>query len=332
MPTFRKWKSINKFSDAYAKAQKRNVKDFSYRGKIKLHGSNAGIHLENGEVYPQKRSDFISIYNDNIGFAKFVSEINFKDITQNLIFYGEWAGPGIQKNDAVTKIENKSFFVFSVYDILQNEMIIEPEKINDYVVDIFGNDYETQNIYVIPWHTDIVNIDFTRQKTCQHFIDNVMKEVDEVIAEQDPYIKSIFGIDGCGEGLVMYGIEGKFIDGTKIKNEFLLDYMFKAKTESHSVQKFKNRNHVAPEKPEGIEDFISMFFTEQRFEQILNQIGGNATREKTSQFLKAIMSDVYKESEQEILLADFAWKTVPKYAIPVVKEWWFLKCNELEAK
>lgn len=329
MPRFRKWKSINKFSDASAKAQKYNVKNFSYRGKIKLHGTNAGIHFEDGIAYPQKRSDFITIYNDHIGFADFVSKLGIQNFHNNVIIYGEWAGPNIQKNDAVTKIENKSLFVFSVYDISENEMIIEPKEINEYIIDIFGNDYEKQNIYVIPWHTEIMTIDFTRQNMCQRFVDNVMKEVDNSIANQDPYIKAKFDVDGCGEGLVMYGVNGCFIDGTEIENEILHDYMFKAKTEKHSVQKSKNRNNVAPEKPDGIDDFISMFFTEQRFEQILGQIGGTATREKTGQFMKAVMSDVYKESEQEILLADFDWKDVPKYATPVVKEWWFLKCNEL---
>lgn len=328
MPEFHKWKSIKKFSDAFAKAQKYNVKEISYRGKIKLHGTNAGIHFDDGIPYPQKRSDFINIHDDHIGFASFVSSIEIQNFHNDVVIYGEWAGPNIQKKDAVTKIENKSFFVFTVYDILKNEMIIEPEEINEYIVKIFGNDYETQNIYVIPWHTDITSIDFARQNMCQRFIDNIMKEVDGVIAEQDPYVKSKFGVDGCGEGLVMYATNGKFVGGTEIENMFLLDYMFKAKTEKHSVQKQKNRNNVKPEKPDGIDDFIFTFFTEQRFEQMLNQIGGKASKEKVGQFLKAVMSDVYKESEQEILLADFDWKDVPKYATPVVKEWWFLKCNE----
>jgi hypothetical protein len=34
-------------------------------------------------------------------------------------------------------------------------------------------------------------------------------------------------------------------------------------------------------------------------------------------------------TEQEILFADFEWKDVPKYAAPVVKTWWFKKCDVL---
>lgn len=330
MPEFRKWKSIDKFSDAYVKAQKFGVKNFKYRGKIKLHGTNAGIHFEDGVMYPQKRSDFITIGNDNAGFAAFVNNLVINSTAKDMIVYGEWAGPGVQKSDAVTQISQKSFFVFSIFDLETETMIVEPREIDAILEPIFGS-MEEQRIYILPWYTEELELDFTRQANCQTFIDNVMKEVDDVIAKEDPYIKQVFDKSGPGEGLVMYGTFGEFIDGSPLEEDLVFDYIFKAKTESHSVQKEKNRNHVAPERPEGIDDFIEMFFTENRFEQMLNQIGGEATKEKTGQFMKAIMSDVYKESQQEVLIADFEWKDVPKYAAPVAKTWWFKKCDQLNA-
>lgn len=326
---FHKWKSINKFSDAYFQAQKFGVQKFKYRGKIKLHGTNAGIHFQNGSVYPMKRSGFITVYDDNCGFAKFVSELNGSLHGTDMIVYGEWAGPGVQKTDAVTQIPQKTFFVFSIYDIENDVMVIEPEVIEDIVTSIFGERFEDKNIYVLPWQTEEIEIDFSRQNSCQKFISGVMHQIDTDIAKQDPYIKEIFGVEGPGEGFVFYGTAGQQFDGTALDQDILLNYIFKAKTESHSVQKTKSRDHVAPEKPEGIDDFIDTFYTEQRFEQMLNQIGGQATREKTGQFMKAVMSDVYKESQQEVLIADFEWKDVPKYAAPVVKTWWFKKCDEL---
>lgn len=295
-----------------------------------VHNSNAGIHFEDGVAYPQKRSDFITVHDDNAGFAAFVNGLTHHgDDISGVIIYGEWAGPGIQKNDAVTKIPNKSFFVFSILDIFTGVRYHDPNDIEGIIQTVFGKDYENQNIYVLPWETEEYQIDFTRQGECQCFVDAIMKTIDDEIAEVDPYIERKFGVTGPGEGLVMYGLRGNFLDGTPVPKEYVLDYIFKAKTEAHTVQKEKNRNHVAPEKPDGIEDFIEMFFTEARFEQMLNQIGGVAEREKTGQFMKAIMSDVYKESQQEILISDFQWKDVPKYAAPVVKEWWFRKCNEL---
>lgn len=329
MPTFYKWRSINKFSDAFVYAQKHSVASFTYRGKMKLHGTNAGITFDNGVAHPQKRSSFITVCDDNAGFAKFVSNLEIKDNSTNMVIYGEWAGPGVQKSDAVTMISDKCFFVFSVLDLDNNTMIIDPTELEVIVSNTFGKDYESQRVYVLPWHTQPMSIDFSRQPTCQRFIDGVMAEVDERIAKEDEYIKQTFGVSGPGEGLVMYGIEGYLLDGTPLDANSLLSYCFKAKTEKHAVQKTKSRNHVAPERPEGIDDFIDSFYTEQRFEQVLNQIGGEATREKTGQFIKAVMTDVYKESEQEILLADFDWKDVPRYAASKVKSWWFTRCDEL---
>lgn len=329
MPEFHKWKSINKFTDAYKKAQKYEVDRVTYRGKIKLHGTNAGIHFDLGVAFPQKRSGFIDEYDDNCEFAKFVSELEVFGRPDCEIFYGEWAGPGVQKNDAVTQIAEKSFFIFSIYDLYQQKIIVDPDQIAARVRSVFGTNYRKQNIYVIPWCTEPTTVKFTSNGDCQRFISAVTDYVDNTVAQQDPYIKQMFDVSGPGEGVVMYPVDGYHLDGQRLSDENVFDYIFKVKTESHSVHKMKNRNSVIPEKPEGIDDFIESFFTEQRFEQMLNQIGGEATREKTGQFIKAVMGDVHKESQQEILLADFEWKDVPKYATPVVKQWWFARCDKL---
>lgn len=328
-PKFRKWKSIEKFSDAFILANKYGVAEVEYRGKIKLHGTNAGIQFIKGQMYPQKRSDFISVANDNAGFAVFTSSLVQENPADGLILYGEWAGPGVQKGDAISSTDRKAFFVFSAYDIEQDILEVEPEHLEEIVKEIFGENYEDQSIYVLPWNTAPMKTNFQKQEECQTFIDTVMKEIDEVIAKTDPYVKEKFGVEGPGEGMVIYATAGKFLNGNILEPEHLTSYMFKAKTEAHVVQKTKNRNHVAPEKPEGIEDFISTFFTEARFRQMLQEIGGHASKEKTGEFMKAVMSDVHKESKNEIELANFEWKDVPKYAVPVVKAWWFNECNQL---
>lgn len=329
-PEFRKWKSINKFSDVYAKAQKFGVKSITYRPKIKLHGTNAGIHIADDTLFPQKRSSFIDVYNDNCGFAKAVSEYEVVWYFNDYIIYGEWAGPGVQKGDAVCNIPNKEFFVFAIHNCFSDKTYTDPNKIDAVLIDIFGLNYPTKGITTIWWEDGPTTLDFTNQNACQNFIDKTMNTIDNVIAKEDPYIKRTFDISGPGEGYVFYPSEITMHDGTVITdNDIVLDYIFKVKTEAHAVQNSKKRNHVAPEKPEGIEDFIEMFFTENRFKQMLNQIGGSAEREKTGQFMKAVMSDVYKESEQEILLAEFEWKDVPKYAAPRVKQWWFKECDKL---
>lgn len=47
----------------------------TYRAKIKLHGTNAGIQITpEGEVAAQKRSQIINSQNDNAGFATWVAK------------------------------------------------------------------------------------------------------------------------------------------------------------------------------------------------------------------------------------------------------------------
>lgn len=314
---FRKWTSIKRFSDVYASAQRYGTETVAYRAKIKLHGTNAAIRVDNEAFIAQRRTSDISLTDDNAGFAAWVNAIDttpLSDLDNGIIFYGEWAGPGIQSSDAVTKLKTKKFFVFTVL-ILNNDAekwIVEPDEIAEYVAAYFN---DNEDIIVLPWYTDTINVNFMDQNSAQEFITSATSIVDTVIAVQDPYIEEMFGIEGPGEGLVYYA---------DVEDDLKSAYMFKVKSEVHSVNQSKKRDHVAPEKPEGVDDFISMFFTEARFNQILSEkLGGSRDRRETGTFIKEVMSDVHKESKNEIALADFEWKTVVKFAVPVVKSWFF---------
>ena len=231
-----------------------------------------------------------------------------------MIFFGEWAGPGVQKSDAVTRVASKKFFVFAIQDMNLGggRWIIEPDEIQEYVTSYFG---DNDDIIVLPWYTQLTMVNFSDQASAQEFITNATALVDDIIAVEDPYIKELFGVSGPGEGLVYYG----FVDDDRKSS-----YMFKVKSETHSVNTSKKRDHVAPEKPDGVDEFIESFFTDARFEQILSEkLGGDRDRAQTGTFLKEVMSDVHKESQNEIALADFEWKTVTKYAAPKIREWFF---------
>jgi hypothetical protein len=128
-------------------------------------------------------------------------------------------------------------------------------------------------------------------------------------------------VSGPGEGIVFYALD---------QGAYWRDWMFKVKSDAHTVNKSKVRDHVAPEKPAGMDEFVEMFFTENRFRQMLDEaLGGVADRKKTGDFLKAVMSDVYKESVNEIELADFEWKDVTKYAVGVTRLWLFDEADKL---
>lgn len=325
---FRKWNSIGKFSDVYAHCNRHGVAEITYMHKIKLHGTNAAIAIDKGEVKAQKRTSFITPENDNCGFAAWVNTLpNVGEIDEEWIIYGEWAGPGIQKTDAVSMINKKHFFVFSIYRVDTDVSYVTPHDIEAILVSLYGNEFESLGIRVIPWYYDDVVVQVKNPSLAQKYLDRVMTVVNDTLSKEDPYIKNEFDVSGPGEGIVAYAIAAKYHDGVDVRRDFLPALMYKAKSKAHTVQ--KTRNKAIPQKPEGMQEFIEEFFTENRFLQMSIEVGG-FDRAKTGEFIKAVMSDVYKESAEEIALADFEWKDVPRWASVEVKTWWFKQCDNLE--
>jgi hypothetical protein len=337
MNEFKKWNSINKFSDAYRLATRSQVTQLTYNAKIKLHGTNAAIRiLDDGSLQAQKRTSDITPENDNAGFAAFVATLpSVSAVNQGVVFYGEWAGKGVQKSDAVSQVE-KTFYVFAIdapsgnCNVLQR--IVDPDLIQSMLSSAFDG-ISLDRICVIPWfYSQDSQIDVTDITLTQNFIDKATADVD-AIGVCDPYIKSLHGVENSGEGLVFYCRDFNSVTRQQLSadqyDSFLAGYMFKHKTVEHSVNKSKNRNHVAPEKPAGIDEFIEMFATERRFEQMVNDNAIEFTVKNTSAFMKAVMSDICKESVNEIEAADFEWKDATKYLPQVMRGWWMKKCSEL---
>lgn len=318
--TFKKWPSINKFSDVYRHAQRTGTEMVTLRGKIKLHGTNAAIRIKDNILTGQKRSSDVAVGDDNAGFAAWLSKVNYigDAFYNDVIIFGEWAGPGVQAGDAVAGIENKKFFVFALASADMTQVVLEPAEIQEVIDGAFG---DHPDILVLPWYSEPTTINMMIQSQAQDFVTEQTRIVDEVISVEDPYIKQMFGVSGVGEGLVFYALD---------RGEEWAGWMFKIKSETHSVNSSKKRDHVAPERPAGVDDFIEMFFTENRFEQMLNEsLDGVADRKRTGDFLKAVMSDVHKESVNEMELVDFEWKDVAKYSVVKTKNWLFAQADLL---
>jgi len=81
----------------------------------KINGTNACVIVKEGEVVGiQSRKRLITPESDNFGFAAWVLE-NEQDISKlgDGYHYGEWAGPGIQKNHH--QLDKKRFFLFNTF-------------------------------------------------------------------------------------------------------------------------------------------------------------------------------------------------------------------------
>ena len=319
---FKKWQSIDKFSDIHKSAcyhhdhKGTDASAVKFRAKIKLHGANASIMFSDGVMTGQKRSGILSDDDTHYGFKPWLSTVKHDTASEDMIFYGEWAGPGVQKKDAVTKIGGKKFFIFAVRK--NDSVIVEPEQIETLVKQVFGTH---PDIHVLPWHTDEILIDFTNTGSAQDFITGMNALVNDVIGIEDPYISNTFGVSGPGEGLVFYPVGNDHMGS---------EFIFKIKTDIHSVNKSKTRNHIAPEKPENMDEFIWMFFTEQRFEQMLGEhFNGTAERRNTGEFIKLVLRDIEKESRNEIELAEFDWNQVKTYGVVPVRDWFLNKTQVL---
>jgi hypothetical protein len=234
----------------------------AYRGKIKLHGTCAGITFGDGQILPMSKSQFLSIGNDNSGFARWLEEN--KTDWQSLaldgwVVYGEWCGKGIQGGTAISEIDKKVFAIFAVMEIATKNFIVKPEVIRG-LFNVLPKD-----TYVLPWYGEPFTIDFSDRSALQSKADDLNSIVNS-IEPSDPWVKETFGKDGVCEGVVYYpnwnGNPG--IASDLISTEFFTNFAFKAKGEKHRVKKAKEAVQIAPEVAKSVSEFVAMFVTDQR--------------------------------------------------------------------
>jgi len=286
--------------------------------KPKLHGTNASIVFKaRGIVYAQSRKNILTLENDNAGFARWVSEISFKDFVfdgMTWILYGEWAGQGIQKNDAVTKIGKKAFFPICLRRIYSDD---RPDRV-DHEEYLIKSGLENMgiadhpDIHIIPKMGEISiclngNVDHLTQ------VETYVNTLVEGFEICDPYIQQKFGVEGAGEGVVFYPDTN---DWDTYKN-----LMFKAKTEAHRVNKSKSAASAKVEVSPDVADFVDKFATIQRFEQAMTELNTGFDMKAMGQFLKWVNTDIIKESKDELEESELEWKECAREITNVSRGW-----------
>ena len=296
---FQKFTSIDKFADSWLMMQKQQIGELKFRSKIKLHGTNAGIRVEKGQVFYQKRTDDITPLADNAGFASFAHTVNW-NTNSDYIIYGEWAGPGVQKSDAVSMIPEKMFFVFGV---MQNDlMITEPELIKHFL--------PTHNrIAVLPWFDEPTVVNSNIVETAKELSTRLDQDA-QTIGAEDPFVKQMFNVSGAGEGLVV----SPYDESGSVPLWLFNTFTFKVKSEAHLVQKTKSPNaSIYIEIPGSVKDFADQFVTDNRCEQMVrDHLGGSYALQGMGIFLKELNADILKESKNEFAELGVDWKMVAK--------------------
>lgn len=303
------WPSIENFAHARRSlAALGTVRVFS---KVKLHGTNGAVRIDpDGTVTCQSRNQDVAPDaggTGHYGMASWVAAnaTAFRTLAQEdgpVVLYGEWAGPGINNGDAVSRIPERTFFVFSV----RAPGVNNPQYLSQWYGECVARDLDGLGGRIRalpPEHYRTVN--FTDPLDTERYL----AELDALVAqvgERDPYIFAEYGIEGPGEGVVVYA--------DRVGDERPL---FKAKVDGHGTAKGPRPTKQPRDitKVANAQDFARVAVTEERLAQALRETGATG-RKDTGLFVKWVNSDVAKECAQELALAGLTW---PDVAGPVQK-------------
>jgi len=287
----------------------------SYRGKVKLHGTNCAVQTHAEGLVTQSRETILTPESDLKGFAKWVRshDAYFRSLPHGLVVFGEWCGPGVEKGMAISAVPDKMFCVFGIQDS-NGRIVYDPAEI---VALLTTEAPMPTNMHILPWADGVeFTMDYADPTSLQAGAD-YLNTVVAAVEKEDPWVKATFGVSGLGEGVVLYPV-GTF-------DHELCRLMFKAKGEKHRTAATKEAVQVAPEVVATISDFVTLMVTDARLEQGLAvTCEGVRDPKRTRDFLAWVEKDVQKESKAELEASDLTWSQVEK-AVQIRARSWFLQ-------
>lgn len=285
----------------------------TFKGTVKLHGTNAGIVKYKDRIEFQSRERVLSLQQDNSQFMLSMAGKNFdtlfgrmaSEFSEYIAVFGEWCGQGIQKGVAISGLP-KMFVVFAVN---VDGQWVSPNQFYD-------NEQGIYNITQFPTYS--VDVDFNSPELSQ----NVFSDLTIAVENECPVGKH-FGVSGIGEGIVWTA---------EHSNNF---YIFKVKGEKHSVTKVKTLASVDVEEIAGIKEFVETTVTEQRLLQgitVLNESGKVPDQKTTGDFLRWVINDIIKEETDTIIANKFDPKKLNPLISNTARVWYFKYLDELSMK
>jgi len=319
--------NVVKTVDYLAEIEGEYPEAMDYRAKVKLHGANMAIRINpDGTLTPQSRNQDI----DSGGY-QFPSFINESDDylralarpDRQLVIFGEWAGPGIQRKVSVCKIDYKAFFIFALLERSEIGEIFtfEPDAIDSVLT---KSAKLPDRFFVIPWFNKPIRLDFEDKPRLREQSEKFNEDV-AAIDRCDPYIKETFAIEGPGEGLVYFPL-------TKTLPGDFGTFAFKVKGERHSQgsggeKKARTQTPVA----ENVLVFVDMMVTPARVLQGATELFGDGPYEKKGlgPLIKWVLGDVQNEGRDELEVSDLDWKDVAKNIPQKVREHYFAEIEKI---
>lgn len=295
----------------------------TYRGKVKLHGTNAAVQvLPGGVVEAQSRTAVLTERADNAGFARWVQKQSARwasSVPEGVVLFGEWCGPGIQGGVAVSALESKVFAVFAAYlgGDGSDGLLVQPEQLAPLVAGLEG-------VHVLPWHTEPFVVDWSLPAEALAPVTSLLNQQVEAIERRDPWVHATFGVEGVGEGLVCYPV-------SRPGREAFGNLAFKAKGEQHRVVRAKAAVQVAPEHAASAAQFAELVLPEPRLEQGAHAVAPDGDTgfdsKRIGAFLAWISADVQKETKAELEASGLTWPQAQKAVNDRARSWYLGKLS-----
>ena len=288
----------------------------SFRGSVKLHGTNAGVRCTPEALIAQSRTRALSTQSDNYGFAAHIAQPAVTsalrsieaEIRENaslesdtaLTLFGEWVGPGVQRGVALNELPARQWVLFAACEGEGDEACYLD------AVPTLGERFAKENVFAIvdaPLYELVV--DFEDASSCAAALEEAT-QLTEAVEAKCPWA-SRFGIEGVGEGIVWVPVGEHWGKS---------DLYFKTKGAKHQNTKRRIKApQLTPEILEGIDAFVEFAVTSNRLEQGLGAVvesGCVLEMKSMGSFLKWMAQDVQRECALELETNGLEWKQVAK--------------------
>jgi copper chaperone CopZ len=241
----------------------------------------------------------------------------------NVQIYGEWFGGNIQSGVGVNGLP-KSFMVFGIR-VSSDAESIDWQPCETFTR-VFGDKkYAEHNIYTkYDFPTHYVTVDFERPELSQ----NAFVELCAAVEDDCP-VARFFKPDApvgslVGEGVVITPIQTQEI-GFDIRSNIA-----KVKGEKHSVSKVKTTATLDPEKIASNQEFVDKVLTENRLKQgveKMKELGYPLEMTSTGHFIKWVMSDIFREEADTMVVSKIEPKDVNGIISTTAKKFWINVVN-----
>ena len=275
----------------------------------KLHGSNAGLSLQDDKIVCLSRNrvlgkqghfGFPELIHDNVDvcidlFKQIQTTSDWKP-GEIITIYGEIAGPGIQKGVSISKIPEKTWFIFAA-KITNTDNLEDEGRWVQNINELTVSHPRIKNIHEFKtWNIDI---DVSSPKIVQ----NELNALALSVGDECP-VAAQMGVQGVGEGVV----GTCFFKGER--------FAFKVKDERHSESKIKKMADVDPIVLKNIQEFVAYSCTVDRMDQAIFEVNQEIDdiydKRNTGKVVNWIKSDILSECSRELSDSNLEFKQVAK--------------------